>query len=144
MAPFITVCKRSCGKVMFLHLFVSHSVHRDGVYPGQIPSWAQKSRRQTPPSLPPADGHCSRLYASYWNAFLFILGSFWRGEHTEHQVERQVERQASRSHCIAWWCLKTHFGASQCIPMGSWRSAWWSVCSPLKMGGGAKSGLYVN
>ena len=28
----ITIRKRSCGKVMFLHLSVSHSVHR-GVYP---------------------------------------------------------------------------------------------------------------
>ena len=28
-----TVRKRSCGKVMFLHLFVSHSIHRGGVHP---------------------------------------------------------------------------------------------------------------
>ena len=28
---FITARKRSCGKVMFLHLSISHSVHRRGV-----------------------------------------------------------------------------------------------------------------
>ena len=29
----VTVRKRSCGKVMFLHLSVSHSVHRGGCLP---------------------------------------------------------------------------------------------------------------
>ena len=33
--------------------------------PGQTTPWAD-----TPP--PPGDGHCSRRYASYWNAILFI------------------------------------------------------------------------
>ena len=28
--------QRSCGKVMFLHLFVSHSVHRGGLCPGGL------------------------------------------------------------------------------------------------------------
>ena len=37
----------SCGKVMLLHLSVSHSVHP-----------------------PPPHGHCSGCYAFYWNAFL--------------------------------------------------------------------------
>ena len=30
---FITVCKRSCGKVMSLHLSVSHFVHGEGYIP---------------------------------------------------------------------------------------------------------------
>ena len=30
-SPLFTVHKRSCGKVMFLHLSVSHSVHKGGV-----------------------------------------------------------------------------------------------------------------
>ena len=38
-----------------------------GVYPpGQTHPWAD-----TPP--PKADGYCSGRYASYWNAFLFVL-----------------------------------------------------------------------
>ena len=55
----ITARKRSCGKVMFLHLSVSLSASvRAGIHPlGRHPS--------------PADGHCSGRYASYWNAFLF-------------------------------------------------------------------------
>ena len=49
---FITVRRRSCGKVMFLHLPVSHSVHRGGVClsacwdthsPGQTCPWADYS-----------------------------------------------------------------------------------------------------
>ena len=43
---------------MFLHLPISHSVHRGCTPP-----------RQTPP--PPRDGHWSGQYASYWNSFLF-------------------------------------------------------------------------
>ena len=35
---FFNVRKRSCWKVMFLHLSVSHSVHRGGVYPSM--QWA--------------------------------------------------------------------------------------------------------
>ena len=37
--------------------------------PGQTPPWAD-----TPPPKT-GDGHCSGLYASYWNAFLLLL--FW-------------------------------------------------------------------
>ena len=45
---FITVGKRSCGKVMFLHLSVSYSIHggvsapvHAGIHtpPGQTPPW---------------------------------------------------------------------------------------------------------
>ena len=54
-----TVRKRSCGKVIFLHLSVSHSVHR-GVcipactgqtppFPGETPSLIDTPRGQTPP-----------------------------------------------------------------------------------------------
>ena len=53
--------QRSCGKVMFLHLSVSLSVHR-GV-----------SGRPPPGRPPPPDGQCSGRYASYWNAFLLKL-----------------------------------------------------------------------
>ena len=52
--------QRSCGKVMFLHLSVSHSVHR-----GCLP--------QCMLGYTPHDGHCSGRYASYWNALLNIL-----------------------------------------------------------------------
>ena len=76
-----TVRKRSCGKVMFLHLSVSHSVHR-GCLPGACvyPSmhWADTPLgrhslgRHLPGQTPLPGGHCSRWYASYWNAFLLI------------------------------------------------------------------------
>ena len=43
----ITVRKQSCGKVMFLHLSVSHSVHRGGaVYPSM--HWSRHSLEHTP------------------------------------------------------------------------------------------------
>ena len=70
-ASFRTFCRsqRSCWKVMFLHLSVSHSVHRgDGgsasVYAGiadpphpqeQIPQEQTAPREQTPPPPPGAD-----------------------------------------------------------------------------------------
>ena len=81
-----TVRKRSCAKVMFLHLSVSHSVHR-GCLPGACvyPSmhWADTPQADTPlgrhslgrhlpGQTPLPGGHCSRWYASYWNAFLLI------------------------------------------------------------------------
>ena len=62
---FVTVRKRSCGKVMFLHLSVSHSVHRGGeVYtpPGRHPSGqTHKPPGQTPPlarHTPHLGRHC--------------------------------------------------------------------------------------
>ena len=93
--------QRSCGKVMFLHLSISHSVHRrvSATHPpvqihplGRHPHWAD-TPGQTPPcqcilGYTPCPVHagihtppCSacwdtvnkRRYASYWNAFLFII-----------------------------------------------------------------------
>ena len=50
----------------FLHLSVSHSVHRGG---GVL---LQCMLGYTPPGqTPPADGYYCERYASYWNAFLF-------------------------------------------------------------------------
>ena len=87
---FITGRLRSCGKVMFLHLFVCPlgegrchllsgpmSFLGEGVclQRGYWPSgtfWhiCQKaSCRRTPPP----GRHCRGQYASYWNAFLFSL-----------------------------------------------------------------------
>ena len=96
-----TVRKRSCGKVMYLHLSVSNSVH-GGCIPactGQTPPpqnhtlpethlpleahsleahppWKHtlpEAHTHTPEAHPPPDDHCSGQYASYWNAFLFII-----------------------------------------------------------------------
>ena len=66
-----------------LHLSVSHSVHRGcladiplgrhpmGGHPmGRYPPARHPTRADT---LPLPDGHCSGRYASYWNAFLFLL-----------------------------------------------------------------------
>ena len=78
-----TVRKRSCRKVMFLYLSVSHSVHgggaSDSVYAGiplpgrhTIPLDRHSPWADAPGRHPPlADGYCSGWYASYWNAFLF-------------------------------------------------------------------------
>ena len=63
--------KSSCGKVMFLHVSVRHSVHRGYTPPRQTISLktdtplGRHSQADTP-----QDGHCSGQYASYWNAFL--------------------------------------------------------------------------
>ena len=80
-----TAHKRSSGKVMFLHLSVSHSVHREGCIPacngvclplgldthppGQTPPL------DTPPTHTPSfrDDHWSGRYASYWNAFFSLV-----------------------------------------------------------------------
>ena len=60
---------------MFLHLSVSHSVHRGGVCP--CACWDTHPRADTPLGrhpLPSAcwniHGYCCRRFASYWNAFL--------------------------------------------------------------------------
>ena len=73
--------QRSCDKVMFLRLSVILSTG-GGVW--QTPPLADitppgtdiLSGRYTPAragTLPPRDGHCSGRYASYGNAFLFII-----------------------------------------------------------------------
>ena len=75
-----------CGKVVFLHLSVSHSVNR-GV-------WTDTPWADTPPpradtllgrlllgkhppgQTPPSGGYCIGRYASYWNAIL-LQTFFW-------------------------------------------------------------------
>ena len=61
MQYFITVRKRSCGKVMFLHLSVSHSVHRglsasvhSGIHTpmGRHPPWAHTTPLGRQPPTP--------------------------------------------------------------------------------------------
>ena len=59
LAMIITARKRSCGKVMFLHLSLSHSVHMGGgVYPSM--QWAGKgctSPGRQPPGQTPLGKH---------------------------------------------------------------------------------------
>ena len=90
MQIFFSARKRSCRKVMFLHLSVSHSVHRvGGVYLSM--QWVRRCTppgrhlpRQTPPRqtpLPPLGRHPPKRpldgwYASYWNAFLSLKSFF--------------------------------------------------------------------
>ena len=71
-----TVCKRSCGKVIFSQTCVKNSVHGGGGVRGvsqhalgQIPPW------QTPPIDTPSTGYYSGRYLSYWIAFL--LNMWW-------------------------------------------------------------------
>ena len=92
-----TIRKRSCRKVMFLHLSVSHSIHRgvsglvhvgDTQPPGQTPPSGQTPFwADTPPGRPPCPvhagihtplpsacwdrhGYCYGWYTSYWNALV--------------------------------------------------------------------------
>ena len=63
---------------MFLHLPVSHSVHRrGGVYPSMQLGYVHPLGRRplqantpAPRQAPPRDGHWSEWYISYWNALL--------------------------------------------------------------------------
>ena len=73
----VTACKQSCGKVMFLHLSVSHSVHRV-VSAGSegVCLWVQGAVHLPGNTQTPLDtdnpGHpqsTSGRYASCWNAF---------------------------------------------------------------------------
>ena len=83
----LTVRNSSCGKVMFSQACVKNSVHRGGINPprltpprhthnphptmGRPPSQTHTPLgRHLPWADSPLDGHCSRRYTSYWNAFL--------------------------------------------------------------------------
>ena len=106
----ITARKESCGKVMFLHLSVSHSVYMGGG--GAMMSlsamasttpWMAPSQDGTPspqddtPQTQPTSG----WYASYWNDFLLfcvltvLLIVYFQGlaKQTDWSI-RQIER---------WW-----------------------------------------
>ena len=96
-------CLQCSCKVMFLHLSVSHSVHRVGVSQhalGQTPL-GRHPHGQTYPSMhwprhptpqsdisqhalgqtfPLGDSYFCRQYASYSNAFLFLLGFYNGGQ----------------------------------------------------------------
>ena len=64
-----TARKRSLGKAMFLHLSVSHSVHRGDVMMSLTVLDRTLPTAPTPWTAPPQS---TRLrYTSYWNAFLF-------------------------------------------------------------------------
>ena len=67
-----TARKRSCGKVMFLHLSVI--LFTGGCIPGCNGGLCTPPRQTPPPRKTPSpqipDGHWNGRYASYWNAFL--------------------------------------------------------------------------
>ena len=86
----IAVRKRSCGKVMFSHLSVNHSVHREaclaggacvaeggacmaGGMCGRGHVWQGGVHGGGRDMHGNRDGHCSGRYASYWNALLFFI-----------------------------------------------------------------------
>ena len=66
-SQLITVRKRSCGKVMFLHLSVSHSIHGRG---GGVCLSARWDTHLLPSARWDRHGYCCRWHASYWNTFL--------------------------------------------------------------------------
>ena len=90
---FVVITVRNeVAKVMFLHLSVSHSVHRgvclnacwDTTHPlPPLPPTPVLPGTRHPPGpgpspwdqAPPADSYCCGWYASYWNAFLFKIKS---------------------------------------------------------------------
>ena len=65
--------QRSCGKVIFLHLSVILFTGGSGRHPREDTPLGRHPPG-TPP--PPADGHYSGRYVSYWNAFLFFMQTF--------------------------------------------------------------------
>ena len=76
LCNIFTVRKRSYGKIMFLHLSVSHSVHRGGGFPWERATRQRLSLDRNPLNRDPSTGTppCtvkSGRYASYWNVFLF-------------------------------------------------------------------------
>ena len=66
----------SCGKVMFLHLSVGHSVQSEVSSrhhpPGQTPPLSRPPCPVHAGIHHPPGGHCSGRYACYWNAFLYF------------------------------------------------------------------------
>ena len=76
--------QRSWGKVMFLHLSVSHSVHRgDLPYPpDRHPPWPDTPLGWHPRAVHAGTRSTSGRYASYWNAILFMTCFSWPGRGT--------------------------------------------------------------
>ena len=93
-----TVRRRSCGKIMFSQASVENSVHGGGGRGEGLPSACLDTPplgrhppgRHTYPwsDTPPPDGYCCGRLASYWNAFLFIVG-------VSHTVRQQHDRSQS-------------------------------------------------
>ena len=68
---FFTVHKQSCRKVMFLHLSVSHSVHRVGACPSACWDAHTSPRADTHPlGRHPMGRHPQSRQRCYWNAYL--------------------------------------------------------------------------
>ena len=102
---------------MFLHLSVSHSVHRAGACPSacwDTPPWVDTPWAGTPWAGTPlgrrpalgrhslADGYCCKRYAPYWNALLysnFVSLFNLRAERNKPEEER-------------FHCLKSHKSSS--------------------------------
>ena len=79
--------KRSCGKVMFLHLSVIMFTGGGGVHPRweDFPLGRQPpGRRPQGDTHPPRDGHCSVRYASYWHAQYICTKAFSLSIHVRH------------------------------------------------------------
>ena len=88
--------QRNCGKVVFLRVSVILS---RGVWQAATPG-RQTHRADTPPSS--TDGHCSRRYASYWNAFLFLLVICKYSLHTQFILYSTLLRRQYLLGEISW------------------------------------------
>ena len=96
---------------------VCHSVH-SGVWQTHThlgrPPPLQRGRHPSPgrqplpgqtPSPPPGDGHCSGLYASYWNVFLFNFMFFFY-KVCKKRLTSRILPKSTRSLCkSSFWCL---------------------------------------
>ena len=67
--------RRSCWKVVFSQACVNKSVHSacwDALPMECMLGYTPPGQTPLRADTPPPSGHCSRWYASYWNAFLFL------------------------------------------------------------------------
>ena len=72
--------------------------------PGQTPLWSDtpSPRADTPLGKHSSDDHCSRRYASYWNAFLFQL-LFRRSP--QFSIEWMRRHIAEKQSCFFRFCI---------------------------------------
>ena len=83
-----TARKRSCGKVMFLHLSVSLFTGGGCRHSGWTPSWTDPLPS---PGLASSGGHRSGRHASYWNAYLECISDVAHAElHADQQASLPV------------------------------------------------------
>ena len=128
----VTARKRSWGKVIFLHVSVILSTGwvwqadtppsrqtppmsgrhppadtpwQKDTPPGQTPAPRQADSPIWAVTPPPRDGHCSRRYASYWNAYLFmfiIIFLAWFVQRLQWEAQDQSSHKGTWIQTSGW------------------------------------------